>query len=87
MAPKHSVWRESWQAEAAERGGRAERAFEAIMRNFPIDMPISGAENPREPLGICGDKNVGHGIAPDYVLRHTETDRAVSVELKRQRAK
>ena len=57
------------------------------MRHFLIDMPISGAENPRELLGIYGAKYGRHGIAPDYVFRHRETDRAVFVELKRQRAK
>ena len=87
MARKHLEWRESWQDEAVERGGRAEKIFDLIMLHYLIDLPIAGVENPKDLRGIYNNGCSRHGIAPDYVLRHRDTNRAVFVEIKRQRAK
>ena len=57
------------------------------MPHYPIDLPIAGIENPKELRGIYNDGRSRHGIAPDYVPRHRYTNRAVLVEIKRQRAK
>ena len=71
MAWKHLEWRESWQAEAAERGGKPEEVFDLIMLHYLIELPIAGIKNPRELRGIYGDGYGYHGIAPDlvYVIR------------------
>ena len=86
MGREHLERRNNWQAEAAERGGRAETIFHAIMQHYLIGMPFAGKLKPRELRGIYRRGNGLHGIAPDYVLRHQKTSKAVFVEIKRQRA-
>ena len=84
MTRKHLGCRESWQAAAAERGGKPEKVFDLIVHHYLIDSPIAGVENPKEPREIYGDEHSRHGIAPDCVFRHRDINRSVFIEIKQQ---
>ena len=57
------------------------------MLNCLINAQNTGAENPKELRGKFGDRGGRHGMASDYVLRHRNTNKAVFVDIERQRAK
>lgn len=86
MGRQHLERRANWQAEAGERGGRAEKIFYDIMSHYLVDSPFMGIVKPQDLKGIYGKRNGRHGIVPEYILRNPNTGKAVFVEIKRQRA-
>lgn len=82
MGREHLENRDNWQAESAVRGSEAERAFDAIMRLYCIGTEFRYISKPRDLREIYGRS---HGIVPEAVIRNSRTNRAVYVEVKRQR--
>ena len=82
MGREHLANRDNWQRESSIRGNEAERAFDAIMRLYCIGTEFVYVSKPRDLREIYGR---AHGIIPEAVIRSTKTNRAVYVEIKRQR--
>lgn len=84
MAREHLSLRDNWQARGNFRGNEAERAFQAAIVSH-LDQNFETDFKPLDLKGIYGT-NAGrsYGIIPDYLIRNTETGRAVFVEIKRQ---
>ena len=82
MGREHLENRDNWQAESAIRGSEAERAFDAIMRLYCTGTEYRYTSKPRDLREIYGRS---HGIVPEAVIRNSRTNRAVYVEVKRQR--
>jgi len=89
MAREHLEGRDNWQADGAQRAHEAETFFDAIMQNYLLGSEFEYAYHPTDLNAIYGVQPNGmcpHGIVPEYVIRHRGTQRAVYVEIKRQRA-
>lgn len=91
MGREHLEGRDNWQRDSAIRGSEAERAFDAIMRNYVIDTDYEYESKPNDLRGIYGSQpgrgsGKPHGILPEAVIRNKTTGRAVYIEVKRQRA-
>ena len=85
MAREHLSLRDNWQARGNFLGNEAERAFQAAIVSH-LDQNFQTDFKPLDLKGIYGTNETGksYGIIPDYLIRNTETGRAVFVEIKRQ---
>lgn len=89
MGREHLEGRDNWQHDSTRRGNEAERAFDAIMSRYVIDTGYEYRYKPNDLTAIYGSHSGGsgpHGIKPEAVIRSKTTERAVYVEIKRQRA-
>ena len=92
MARDHLSDRPNWQGTSAARGHGAEDAFTVIMQMHLRGSSIEAVYKPNDLAGIYGqrrgpdDRMRPHGVRPEFAVRNRETDRAVYVEIKRQRA-
>ena len=93
MAREHLEQRDNWQEESAMRGTEAEQAFRMFMGEHLAQQSLLATKHKPEDLQaiygerIAGNRTRQHGIKPDYMIRNKETNRAIFVEIKRQRAK
>lgn len=86
---KYLERREKWQDDAATRGQTAEDAFTNIMQEHLKDSGIEIVKFPkdlREIYGSQADGRKSHGVQPDHAIRNIENQKAIYVEIKRQRA-
>ena len=89
MAREHLENRDNWQSDSSIRASEAEAHFDAIMTNYLRDTVYEHEFHPKDLEGIYGSlpgSRRSYGIRPEYVIRNTQTGRAVYVEVKRQRA-
>lgn len=89
MGREHLEGRDNWQREAGRRGKGAEYAFDIIMRAYVTDTDYEYENKPWDLRDIYGSQPNSarpHGIVPDAVIRSRSTQRAVYIEVKRQRA-
>ncbi len=91
MAREHLAGRANWQGKSAARGQGAEDVFHTIMDMHLEQSELTTEHKPKNLQAIYGERIAGnrtrpHGIHPEYVIRNQRTNRAIFVEIKRQRA-
>lgn len=88
MAREHLERRGEWQGKGVARGHGAEDVFHALMSMHLRGGSLIAKKKPNDLRGIYGQRrgsNRKHGIQPEYAIRDTTTNRAIYVEIKRQR--
>ena len=88
MGREHLEKRAPWQDEASIRGRTAEDFFKHFMEAYFTETDFEMQWKPKDLSGIYGTHESGrpHGIQPECVVRNSKTNKAIYVEIKRQRA-
>lgn len=92
MARDHLANRANWQKLSAARGLSAEDTFTVIMQMHLADTSLVATHKPKDLAGLYGHRRGRdgrlrpHGARPEFTVRNSETDKAIYVEIKRQRA-